>query len=50
MAKIAASYLKELGHCLPDKRKVYNAEDPRMALFHAAALLIVHYANPEEPL
>lgn len=50
VAKIVASYLKEIRHRLPDKRKVYNAEDPRMALFAAAALLIVHYANPEEPL
>lgn len=50
VAKIAASYLTEIRHRLPDKRRFYDTEDPKMALFAAAALLIVHYANPQEPL
>ena len=49
-AKIVASYLKEIRHRLHDKRKFYNTEDPTMALFNAAALLIVHYSNPKETL
>jgi hypothetical protein len=49
-AKVVASYLKEIRHRLPEKRKIYDTEDPKVALFTAAALLIVHYANPEEPL
>ena len=50
VAKITALYLKEIRHRLPDKRKFYDTEDPKMALFAAAALLIVHYANPKESL
>jgi len=50
VAKIVALYLKEIRHRLPDERKFYKPEDPQMALFAAAALLIVHYANPSQAL
>jgi hypothetical protein len=50
VAKIVASYLVEIERRLPDVRKAWQTEDEDMALFNAAALLIVHYANPREPL
>jgi hypothetical protein len=50
VAEIAASYVSEIAHLLPHKRKTYETEFPNMALFACAALLIVHYANPAEPL
>ncbi len=50
VAKIAALHLAEIKHRLPDQRNFYDTEDPKMALFAAAALLIVHYANPQHPL
>jgi hypothetical protein len=50
VAKVVASYIREIGHRLPKPRKPWKPEDPRMALFNAAALLIVHYANPTQPL
>lgn len=50
VAEIAASYLKEIKHQLPRKRRFWETEDAKMALFNATALLIVHYANPTEPL
>jgi len=50
VATIVASYLAEKRHRLPRKRRAWDTEFPDMALFNAAALLIVHYANPNEPL
>lgn len=50
VAKVVASYIREIGHRLPKARKPWEHEDPRMALFNATALLIVHYANPAQPL
>jgi len=49
-AKRAASFLAEIRVRLPTERKFWKTEDPVMALFNAAVLLIVHYANPSEPL
>ncbi len=45
-----AAFLREISVRLPDKRKVWETEKPDAALMNAAALLIVHYANPREPL
>jgi len=50
VALLAVKYLPEIRHLLPEKRAFYETENPVMALFAAAALLIVHYANPSEPL
>lgn len=50
IASTVASYLKEIGHRLPDKRRAWETEDTDMALFNAGALLITYYANPREPL
>ena len=49
-AQVVASYLPEIRHRLPAKRRAWDSENPEMALFNAAALLIVHYANPAQPL
>jgi len=49
IATAVASYLREIRHRLPDKRRAWETEDTDMALFNAAALLIVHYSNPLEP-
>ncbi len=48
IASTVASYLKEIRHRLPNKRRPWETEDIKMALFNAAALLIVHYANRNE--
>ena len=45
-----AAFLREISVRLPDKRKVWETEKPDAALMNSAALLIVHYANPREPL
>ncbi len=50
VAMVVASYIREIRHLLPKKRRLWESELPEMALFAAAALLIVHYANPREPL
>ncbi len=50
IAKAVASYLPEIRHALPRKRKLWESEFPVMALFNAAALLVVHYSNPRESL
>ena len=50
IAATVASYLKEIRHRLPDKRRAWETEDTSMALFNATALLFVHYANPREAL
>lgn len=50
VARIVASYVKEVRRLLPNKRKLWESEHPRTALFNATALLIVHYSNPKEPL
>lgn len=49
-AERAASYLREIQARLPGKRRIWEGEKPDAALMNAAALLIVHYANPAEPL
>lgn len=50
VATIVASYLPEIERFLQHKRKAWESEFPNAALFAAAALLIVHYANPREVL
>jgi Holliday junction resolvasome RuvABC endonuclease subunit len=50
VATIVASYIKEIAVRLPEKRKFWKSENSEMALFNAAVLLIVHYANPRQPL
>ncbi len=50
VATVVASFLPELQRRLPPKRRAWKTEFPDMALFNAAALLIVHYANPKEAL
>ncbi len=50
IATTVASYLEEIRRRLPDERRAWQTENSDMALFNAAALLIVHYANPAEPL
>lgn len=49
-AKLASSFFAEIKWRLPEERKFWKTEDPVMALFNAVVLLIVHYANPKEPL
>lgn len=48
-AKIIASLLPALSHRLPPKRKPWMAEDPRMALFEAAALGLAYYGLEHAP-
>jgi hypothetical protein len=50
VAERTAAFLPEIRVRLPDKRNAWDAEKPDAALMSAAALLIVHYANPSEPL
>lgn len=50
VATLVAKYLREIGHRLPPKRRAWDTEFPDMALFNAAVLLVVYYANPLEPL
>ncbi len=50
VATMTATYLPEIRRLLPRTRKPWEGEFPNMALFAAATLLIVHYANPREPL
>ena len=50
VVKIVSEYMAELSSREPDKRKAWESEDPNVAMFNAAGLLIVHYANPKEPL
>ena len=50
VATVVASFLPEIRRRLPQKRRAWDTEFPDMALFNAAALLLVHYANPEQPL
>ncbi len=47
---IVSEFMDELRSRQPDKRKAWESENPNVAMFNAAALLIVHYANPNEPL
>lgn len=47
---IVAEFVEELKSREPDKRSIWEGEDPNVAMFNAVALLIVHYANPKEPL
>ena len=50
IAQAIASYIPAFSHRLPRVRKLWQAEDPRLALFDAAALALTHYAvvPPEE--
>lgn len=50
VATLVARHLREIGHRLPPKRRAWDTAFPDMALFSAAALLFVHYANLKEPL
>lgn len=50
VASTIAPFLPEIQRKLPKLRRAWEAASPNMALFSAAALLIVHYANPTEPL
>jgi hypothetical protein len=50
VAEVVSRYVREYGWRLPDKRKIWESDEPVMALFAATALLVVHYANPAEPL
>lgn len=43
LARIVAVQLPGLAHRLPPRRKAWTAEDPRQALFDAAALGLVYY-------
>jgi hypothetical protein len=45
IADAVARQLPALGHRLPRRRLAWNPEDRRMALFHAAALVLTHYHN-----
>jgi hypothetical protein len=47
---IVVEFMEELKSREPEKRKIWRGEEPDVAMFNAAALLIVHYANPREPL
>lgn len=49
-ADTVSSFLNEIQIRRPEKRKAWHPEQFSMALFSAAALGIVHYANPSEPL
>ncbi|MEI9933207.1 MAG: hypothetical protein WDM89_22415 [Rhizomicrobium sp.] len=40
-----ARRVADLSHRLPRKRNLWNAEDPRQSLFHAAALAFTHFAT-----
>ena len=44
-AKLIASMLPALSHKVPPKRKPWVAEDPRMALFEAAALGLAYFGT-----
>lgn len=44
-AKLIASMLPAISHKLPPTRKPWMSEDPRMALFEAAALGIAYYGG-----
>jgi Holliday junction resolvasome RuvABC endonuclease subunit len=43
IAEAVARHVPALAPRLPNKRKAWNAEDRRMALFNAAALVFTHY-------
>lgn len=43
VAEAVARHLPALSHRLPRPRRAWNSEHPRMALFSAAALVLVHY-------
>jgi len=43
IAQAIASQVHALGHRLPPKRKIWNAEDPRMSFFDAASLVMTFY-------
>jgi hypothetical protein len=44
-AKVIVSMLPALSHRLPPKRKPWMSEDPRMAIFEAAALGLAYYGQ-----
>lgn len=46
-AKMIANMLPALSHKLPPKRKAWMSEDPRMALFEAAALALGYYGREQ---
>jgi hypothetical protein len=43
IAEAVARHVPAIGHRLPAKRKSWEKEDPRIALFMAAALVLTHY-------
>ena len=47
-ATTVARWVKELRRLAPIERRLWEGEDPNMALFNATALLIAHYAIPWE--
>lgn len=52
IAQAIASYIPAFTHRMPRVRKLWQAEDHRLALFDAAALALTHYAfvpGEEEP-
>ena len=52
MAQVIASNIPAFAHSLPRQRKLWKAEDRRLALFDAAALALTHFAfvpSYEEP-
>lgn len=44
IAQAIASYIPAFAHRMPRVRKLWQAEDHRLALFDAAALALTHYA------
>lgn len=52
IAQVVASNIPAFAHRLPRRRKLWKAEDRRLALFDAAALALTHFAfvpSYEEP-
>lgn len=43
IAEAVGRSLSALAHCLPKPRRSWESENPRMALFSAAALVLTHY-------
>jgi hypothetical protein len=44
IAAVVAKHISAFSHLLPPKRKIWDAESPRMGLFNAAALAITFFA------